>query len=143
MKTTSSLTNYSSPCCNHHFSKKMHNGLMCSKCGTSITSKANSIGLKSHNYTSKLHFDIETVDRIFDQHRDTLRITNNSYMKVRHNLVNFLFDKGQTLKLSKKAIHCSCYIMDIYYEKKKESIPSKDNNMVAACCLLLGGKAVE
>jgi len=64
-------------------------------------------------------------------------------MKVRNNQVSFLFEKGALLKLSKKAIHCASYIMDTYYEKKKEGIPYKDNSLVAACCLLLGGKAVE
>ena len=75
--------------CSHTFDRKMTNGVMCSKCGTSVTNKSGFIGLKSSNYSSKLHFNISTVDKIFDQNRDTLRVTNNSYIKVRNSLITF------------------------------------------------------
>lgn len=123
--------------CSHKFDKKMFNGVMCSKCGTSVTNKSGCVGLKSSQFCSKLHFDVSTVDKLFDQHRDTLRITNTMYIKARSSLVNFLFEKGGLLKISKKAIHCACIIMDNYFEKKqKPEIPSKDLNLVASCCLL-------
>ena len=123
--------------CSHKFDKKMVNGVMCSKCGAAVTNKSSCVGLKSQNLCSKLHFDVTTVDKIFDQQRDTLRITNTSYIKVRSSLVNFLFEKGSLLKISKKAIHCASIIMDNYFEKKqKAEIPSKDLNLVASCCLL-------
>ena len=123
-------------CC-HKFDKKMVNGVMCSKCGAAVTNKSSCVGLKSQQLCAKLHFDVTTVDRIFDQQRDTLRITNTSYIKVRSQLVNFLFEKGSLLKISKKAIHCASIIMDNYFEKKqKAEIPSKDLNLVASCCLL-------
>jgi len=112
----------------------MTNGMMCSNCGTSLTNKSGSIGLKSSNFASKLHFNIKTVDHIFDLERDTSRVTNNNYMKIRYSLVNFLFEKAILLKLSKKSVHCAALIMDIYFEKKGMNIPINDNALVAACC---------
>lgn len=121
----------------------MTNGTICSKCGTSLTFKSNTIGLKSPNYESKIHFDIKNIDKIFDKSRDSFRVTNQNYIKVRQPLISFLFEKGALLKISKSSIHCASLIMDIYFEKKGSSIPINDHYLVAACCLLVGSKSAE
>lgn len=131
--------------CVHSFDKKMQNGVCCSKCSVSLTFKSNTVGLKSKNYATRLHFDTTTVDKIFNASKDlhSTTLTNSNYTMVRQYLVKFIFDKAALLKLSKKTCHVASNIMDIYFTKKGHLIPTRDNFLVASCCLLLGAKAVE
>ena len=112
-------------------------------CGTAFANKSATIGLKSKELTTKIHFDLDIVDRVLDEQKETWRITNISYLKIRSNQINFLFEKAKLLKLSKKTAHISALFLDTYFEKSGSRIPFGDNTLVAACSQLLGAKAIE
>ena len=93
--------------CNHIFNRKMTNGLMCTHCGTAFTNQSTTIGLKSKELTTKIHFDLNTVDEAMNDQKESWRITNINYLKIRSMLITFLFEKAKLLKLSKKTVHIS------------------------------------
>lgn len=128
--------------CNHNIYKteKVVNGELCGGCGLFINNEFKVI--KSRNLQSKQNFDFNSIEKIYEEQKNISRITNSQYINIRPWLINYLFQKGNQLNLTKKSIFLACYILDSYFEKKYQKAII-DKETVACCCLILGAKSIE
>ena len=139
-KPTKSYPDMSS--CDHKFIRKMVNGFMCSNCGIADMKNIPK-AFKSEIFTSKIHFNVEVLDQMFEDQKHNDIIDNPDLLRYRRSLFKYLKFLSKEMDLSREAYHLSCSILDKYVQNFKPICKKKGYYFSAACCLYLSAKAIE